>query len=118
MSRVLEAGQNPSLSLQALHETKIGAIQGRDVKGIQVEHLVGTIGQHDLPARRVEVPNEEGRLLYLDLPPEVGQLHHEAALLREIPDGPIEGGPQSPVPDRLALVGPGSVMMETQPKGP
>ena len=114
-----EAGEQIGGAEVPLHATQQCSVAGRRSEGSDVERFDRAIGECDRARLRVEQADEKRRFFDFDLPAKVSQRHDEdafavPALPGEETDTAVEGLAQSAICDRLALVGPGAVVMQNQ----
>ena len=98
---------------KANRHNSTGIALGR-AKAIQVERFPRRIGEHNLPALEIDLPDKEARLFDLDLPPKTPELNDILSLFGKEADAAVKGRSQPGVGDGMTFVGPTTVVVKAE----
>ena len=114
-----EAGDRPfSLARKTpLDAAQPGTAAWREAKRGHIEEFLAAIRESDGAGSGIDAAHEEGGLLDLDLAAKAADLDDVLPLLGQIAHRAIEALPEPAVADRLSVVRPGPVVMQSEPEG-
>ena len=114
LGRVRKAGHDSLASEFGLDTTQQRTINGRGLQAAYVEELPALVRKLNLRPLRVKAPNEEGRLLDLDLTSEAPHLNHVDRFFWQVAHAAVEQRAQAGIEDGLPLVAPAPIMVQEQ----